>query len=432
MTSGFEEFERRSLQRLIEIANQMRLFLLLALASLAVWMSIADPARWRPVMMGTTLVFLAGLDLKTRRLFSKEGPSPRLVTVNVSAMLIAQVLMLFAVGGLASPVVLVMIPPAFSTGLFLGYKGMVRLVLGVQLPALLLFCALHLTGALPSFVPEPFRPQGGLPPATVILATVAMSTLLPAFSAFGAVLRRTIRAGFARVATAQEATLAVHRQRLDELTLLSGQIAHELKNPLASVKGLSQLLERQAPPDGKSKERLEVLSREVGRMESIVEEFLNFSRPLMPLERGALDIGSLCHETAVLHEAAAAEAGVVIDETFSGDLRAQADERKIAQVLINLLQNALEVAPAQSRVRLQARGHEDGIEVRVRDEGPGIAADVLPRLFEPGVTTKDAGNGLGLTIARAIAEQHGGTLALRNLEDGGCEATLTLPRTGAA
>jgi signal transduction histidine kinase len=97
-------------------------------------------------------------------------------------------------------------------------------------------------------------------------------------------------------------------------------------------------------------------------------------------------------------------------------------------VLVNLLQNALEATPPGGRVHLSTTHLEDdAARITIRDSGAGLAVEIGDRLFSPGATTKSEGTGLGLTIARAIAEQHGGTLTLTSHENGGCQAKLTLP-----
>jgi signal transduction histidine kinase len=105
------------------------------------------------------------------------------------------------------------------------------------------------------------------------------------------------------------------------------------------------------------------------------------------------------------------------------------DPRKVKQVLVNLLQNALDATPRGGRV-MASTSHDASGAARfvIDDSGPGLTDEVRGRLFTPGATTKAAGSGLGLVIARAIAEQHGGTLTLSDRPEGGCRAELCLPK----
>jgi signal transduction histidine kinase len=245
----------------------------------------------------------------------------------------------------------------------------------------------------------------------------------------GRAFRKTFENILRRKLAAQEEALRDHRERAEELTALSAEIAHELKNPLASVKGLSGLL-GQHLPDGKGAERLAVLRREVDRMQSILDEFLNFSRPLVPLALGDCDVAALCREVAALHEGMARERSVHLSVSDGNPVTARCDPRKVKQVLINLVQNALDASGPLTEVGIVAETADaGGALVRVLDRGRGVDPGLGDSVFSPGVTTKSNGSGLGLTIARSLARQHGGDLLLRSRTGGGTEALLTLPAT---
>jgi two-component system, NtrC family, sensor histidine kinase HydH len=172
---------------------------------------------------------------------------------------------------------------------------------------------------------------------------------------------------------------------------------------------------------------MHVLRREVDRMQAILEEFLNFSRPLIPLNQRELELRELVDHVVDLHEGIAGERRV--DLRARGRARVSCDPRKVEQILINVVQNALEVAPAGTAVEIEVvDARPEQVRVHVRDQGPGLDETLRERLFEPGVTGKREGSGLGLTIARALARQHGGELELDDRPGKtGCEATLRLP-----
>jgi signal transduction histidine kinase len=146
----------------------------------------------------------------------------------------------------------------------------------------------------------------------------------------------------------------------------------------------------------------------------------------VPLALGETDVAALSREVAALHEGMAKDRG--LDVTVQGEARVRCDPRKVKQVLVNLVQNALDASPAGAAVEIEVEAAgSGGARVSVRDRGPGLGPGLEEAVFAPGVTTKTAGTGLGLTIARALARQHGGDLALRAREGGGTSAELVLP-----
>jgi signal transduction histidine kinase len=176
---------------------------------------------------------------------------------------------------------------------------------------------------------------------------------------------------------------------------------------------------------------LSVLRREVDRMQGILDEFLNFSRPLAPLTVRKVDLGKLVGEVVELHEGLAGERKVELAVDIEGQTAVTCDPRKIKQVLVNLLQNAIDAAPPETRVEIVLRRVVDTIELQVVDRGSGVPAELVERVFEAGMTTKANGNGLGLPMARALARQHGGDLRLEDRVDGpGCAAIVRLPVHG--
>jgi signal transduction histidine kinase len=253
----------------------------------------------------------------------------------------------------------------------------------------------------------------------VTLAVGGISYLLS--GAFGKTFRRATHT--------QEELLQSHAARVKELTMLSAEIAHELKNPLASIKGLSALLVQNIS-DERGNERLRVLRREIDRMQTVLDEFLNFSRPLVPLSLSETDVCTIAGEVLLLHEGLARQKNVQLG--LEGSVaQASCDPNKVKQVLINLVQNALDASPEGAEVSVTVEDETDDVVVRVEDQGPGIDGE-LGDVFAPGITSKSGGSGIGLTIARALARQHGGDLTLSESDGHGTRVELRLPKRPAA
>jgi signal transduction histidine kinase len=330
-------------------------------------------------------------------------------------------------GGLASPFLYVWVPLGFVAGVFVPWPWN-GLLAALQVTATWTFAAVGATGALPDFNLAVFGggARVGAPPAYLWSHAAVMTFVLVIATGAGRAIRWSFERIVSRALAAQQESLEAHAQRAEELTALSAEIAHELKNPLASVKGLAGLL-AQRPAGEKEAERLGVLRREVDRMQAILDEFLNFSRPLVPLALGQGDVAGLCREVAALHEGVAREREATV-LVRADEVSARCDPRKVKQVLINLVQNALDATPAGAAVEIEAeRPSAGGARVRVLDRGRGVDPAVAAALFSPGATTKARGSGLGLVIARALARQHGGDVTLSPRPGGGTVAELLLP-----
>jgi two-component system sensor histidine kinase HydH len=364
--------------------------------------------------------------------FRSRGFTPRAVPYNLAVASVGVCVVAFASGGLGSPFVYVLVPLGIMTGIFVRGAAGIALV-AFQVAAVWACAVIGATGAIRDFNLSVFGggARVGGPPSYLYAHAAFVTFVLLIAGAVGRAVRGTLETIIRRGLAAQQESLRAHAERAEELTALSGEIAHELKNPLASVKGLAGLLAQQLQ-DGKGAERLGVLRREVDRMQSVLDEFLNFSRPLVPLALGEADVAALCREVAALHEGMAKERGLVVAVHGAG-VRVRCDPRKVKQVLINLVQNALDASPPGGAVELEVGAADDGgARVAVLDRGRGVDPALAEAVFSPGVTTKPAGSGLGLTIARALARQHGGELALQPRPGGGTRAELVLParRTG--
>lgn len=205
-------------------------------------------------------------------------------------------------------------------------------------------------------------------------------------------------------------------------------VAHELRNPLTSIKGLIQVNLRELSTRGVHVEDLEVIEHEIRRMERTLKTFLDFARPPKP-ERRLQEIASIVQRVTSLVGGRARKQQVTVDFLHpSSTVVAEVDSDQIQQLILNLVLNALDAMPQGGAIEIDLRPPRDGfLELYVRDNGPGIAPHIVPKVFETFVSSKETGVGLGLPLSRRIAEDHGGTLAAYNLPDAGACFLLRLP-----
>lgn len=234
--------------------------------------------------------------------------------------------------------------------------------------------------------------------------------------------------------------------RADQLAVvgqLAAGMAHELRNPLMSIKILVQSAALRRDAVGMRGRDLEVVEEEITRLEKLIHSFLEFARPSPPDKR-ELDVRELIDQTIRLVSARASQQQVRIDfQQPEQAVMIAGDPNQIRQVLLNLVLNAIDAmgdgGTVRLRVDIEERADRAGkstrsaeraarwVVIRVADDGPGVQADVEKRLFEPFVTTKETGMGLGLAICRRIVESHDGRIAGTNRDAGGAEFTIRLP-----
>lgn len=225
---------------------------------------------------------------------------------------------------------------------------------------------------------------------------------------------------------------ALRAEQLAWVGQMAAGIAHEIRNPLMAIKLLIQTAADR--PDGPSlrPRDFQVLEEEIVRLEQIVTGFLDFARPPRPEPR-SVDVGELVTQVADGLRPRAELQGVAIIEDLPPDpVIASADPNQLRQVLLNLLINALDALPRGGEVRVavhlepaESRGTQ--LVLTLSDTGEGLPTGVGDRIFEPFVSTKESGLGLGLSICRRIAESHGGTLTAANGPAGGAIFTLRFP-----
>jgi two-component system sensor histidine kinase PilS (NtrC family) len=216
---------------------------------------------------------------------------------------------------------------------------------------------------------------------------------------------------------------------------MAAGIAHEIRNPLASISGSIQMMQRQAGAEGVNRRLQDIVLREIDRLNDLINDFLNFARPRaleideIPLQRLLGEVVEVFRHMRNKGDADDRPCNVRLE--VEPGLTVDADPQQLRQVLWNLLNNALEATDGDGEVRVTARRVEsaDGpnVELEVADRGVGIPAEHLARIFDPFFTTKDRGTGLGLSLVHRIIEDHRGTLRVDTEPGRGSTFTVTLP-----
>lgn len=217
-------------------------------------------------------------------------------------------------------------------------------------------------------------------------------------------------------------------ERLYAAGQLSASLAHEIRNPLASISGAAGILGRGNASAENFQNCLEIIDKESHRLNKLLTNFLDFARPRAPRFQ-LTDLASVIASVASLAEHATNFREVRLHQQIDGTLpELECDPEQMKQVLINLIMNAVQASPSHGSVWLGGRSSFDRVYVSVRDEGCGIPAEQQDQIFDPFFTTKENGTGLGLAIASMIVAQHGGLLTARKNEGPGMTFQLELPR----
>jgi two-component system, NtrC family, sensor histidine kinase HydH len=216
-------------------------------------------------------------------------------------------------------------------------------------------------------------------------------------------------------------------ERLSAAGQLSAGLAHEIRNPLASICGAAGILKRGNASGEGVVDCLSIIDVEAQRLNRLLTSFLQFARPRPPRMQ-AVEVSTMIDSVLVLADHAHRAQGVTITKEIGPGLpEIEGDPEQLKQVLLNLLLNAIQATPGAGSVRVGAALDGDSVKITVRDEGPGIPDVDLPRIFEPFFTTKEHGTGLGLAVSAQIVEQHGGRLSAQANSDRGMTFHLDLP-----
>lgn len=208
---------------------------------------------------------------------------------------------------------------------------------------------------------------------------------------------------------------------------LAASIAHEVRNPLAGMKGALQVLRDELAVKPSNAEIVDELLVQIVRLEQLVRDLLTFARPrvISPQE---FDLHDLLDRLLRRYKDAAEEAGITVRRSYApGTGQIVADLQQLEQVFHNLIQNSVQAMEQGGTLTVATSGTDVGVEVGFFDTGKGIAPDELSRIFQPFYTTKHRGSGLGLPIVKKILEGHGGTIEVTSEPGKGTVTTLRIP-----
>ena len=221
-------------------------------------------------------------------------------------------------------------------------------------------------------------------------------------------------------------------ERLSAVGEMSAVLAHEVRNPLGSIRGTAEILMDDFHPGDRKYEFLEILIKETDRLNRVVEEFLQLARPVQ-VEQETSDLQEELAQVVTLVSAEAASRGVQLQLAPADLPPVRGDREKLRQVFLNLILNGVQATGRGGLLAVAAREIPAGedtshaVEISFTDTGEGMAPEVLRRIFEPFYTTKEGGTGLGLAIAQKIIESHGGRIEVTSTPGKGTTFNVNLP-----
>lgn len=232
--------------------------------------------------------------------------------------------------------------------------------------------------------------------------------------------------------TTEKRRLEYEAARAETLMVLSevaAGVAHEVRNPLTTIRGFVQLLQVKLGEENEYSKYLQLILAEIDRANKIISEFLVAARP-KEAKKQLVDLNKIVTETLLLVESQAILQDVEVTKELSDELPLlELVETQIKQVLLNLTRNALQAMPDGGTLSIITYSQDDWVWIKLRDTGVGMPPEHLNKLFSPFFTTKEGGSGLGLTISHRIVKNHGGTIQVESSPGKGTTVTIKLPVT---
>jgi len=219
-------------------------------------------------------------------------------------------------------------------------------------------------------------------------------------------------------------------ERLAHIGKLTTSLAHEIRNPLSSVKMNSQIILKNTALDGNDKRRMEIVVSEISRLEGILNEMLDFARPVK-LKFEPVTISHVVDSCLEIMDTRIREKSIAVTKRYEKRVpQTFIDQEKIEQMLINVLLNSIEVLPQGGKIEIvtkQPGKNGNPLRIEISDNGPGINAGDLPFIFDPFFSKKRQGTGLGLSNVKKIIEAHGGNVDVLTIKPHGTRVCLAIP-----
>lgn len=227
----------------------------------------------------------------------------------------------------------------------------------------------------------------------------------------------------------QARTQLQRSQQLSLIGQMAAGFAHEIKNPLASIKGAIEIISDPATATNDRAEFEKVVKSEIKRIDNTVSDYLQFARPT-ETKKSRIDLSEVIGSTVRQLEPQANRNKIELKSEITPDTHINADEEKIRQVILNITLNAIQAMEDGGEIRISLQKKPDHALLTIADNGPGIPTEQADHLFEPFYTTRAKGTGLGLAIAKTIVEEHNGIILFESRIDSGTTFTVLLPFSG--
>ncbi len=265
--------------------------------------------------------------------------------------------------------------------------------------------------------------------ATAIVALLIAIFFIPVRNRIQAFVDRALFRGTPPELAAQREQLLAEVRRGEQMkavgTLAAG-LAHEIKNPLASIKTFTESLGTHYDDRGFRDKFQKIVGGEVERINLIVQQLLEFAKP-MPPKLQPLQVPRLLDETLEFLNSEFVQRHIQVSRHYDGAGEILGDPQQLKQVFLNLFLNSLQAMNGQGRLEIIARQEGSELVIGIQDNGCGIASKDLPHVFEPFFSTKPNGTGLGLAVVHGIIQEHGGTIEITGEIDHGTHAILRFP-----